>query len=329
MKNFKTVLFAIVILSLAACDMINEKVVPGITGKPGDLLIVADSSFYNNKTGRALEEVFAKEQVGLTQPEPRFSIIHIPHHAFTNIFQTTRNIIIISDDKSNKTKISIAKDAWAKPQLIVTINASSDKIAAKTIEANKEVLLDYFNNKEIERLQTQYKLNKNSDNAKLVNEKFGLSLNIDELYFVAVDSDDFMWLRKEKTVGQHPVSQGLFIYTYPYVSDSTFKLSELMNKRDHYTKLHVEGGAEGSYMAIYREYQPVQREASLNGVYLNELRGLWQMEGDFMGGPFVNYSLVDEKKNRVICIDGYVYAPNFKKREYLRQLEALIKTITF
>jgi hypothetical protein len=77
------------------------------------------------------------------------------------------------------------------------------------------------------------------------------------------------------------------------------------------------------------EYIPGQKEISLNGVYVNELRGLWQVEGDFMGGPYVNYSLVDAQKNRVICIDGYVYAPKFDKREFLREQEALIKTITF
>ena len=82
-------------------------------------------------------------------------------------------------------------------------------------------------------------------------------------------------------------------------------------------------------MESYQEYIPNQKEVSLNGVYLNELRGLWQMKGDFMGGAFVNYSMVDEKRNRVISLDGYVYCPKFDKREYLREQEALIKTITF
>ena len=53
------------------------------------------------------------------------------------------------------------------------------------------------------------------------------------------------------------------------------------------------------------------------------------MKNGFMGGPYINYSMVDEKRNRVICIDGYVYCPKFDKREYLREQEALIKTITF
>ena len=82
-------------------------------------------------------------------------------------------------------------------------------------------------------------------------------------------------------------------------------------------------------MLSYQEYTPEQKEINLNGIYVNELRGLWQMERDFMGGPYINYSMVDEQNNRVVCIDGYVYAPKFDKREFLREQEALIKTITF
>ena len=113
------------------------------------------------------------------------------------------------------------------------------------------------------------------------------------------------------------------------MSDSTFDVHELVKKRNYFTKKYVKGGAKGSYMESYQEYIPNQKEVSLNGVYLNELRGLWQMKGDFMGGAFVNYSMVDEKRNRVISLDGYVYCPKFDKREYLREQEALIKTITF
>ena len=91
----------------------------------------------------------------------------------------------------------------------------------------------------------------------------------------------------------------------------------------------MKGGVDKSYMASYVEYVPAQKEINFNGIYVNELRGLWYMQGDFMGGPYINYTLVDEQRNRVICLDGYVFAPKFDKREYLRELEALIKTITF
>ena len=34
------------------------------------------------------------------------------------------------------------------------------------------------------------------------------------------------------------------------------------------------------------------------GVYLNELRGLWDMKGDFMGGAYVNF-MMEEGQERI------------------------------
>jgi hypothetical protein len=329
MKTIVKSILVLFVVGLFACDEINERVLPNCTGKPGDLLIVADSALYNHSTGEAIRGIFSQEQVGLPQREPLFNLIQVPHRSFARIFHSTRNIIMVNVDQDSKNKLTVTRDVWSNTQLVITITASSDKLAAETINKNAGALLDYFNDVEIERLQAQNRLNANSSNANYLKKHLDLRLSIDELYVIAEEDKDFVWLRKEKSIGGHPVSQGIIIYTYPYVSDSTFDVKELVKKRNYYTKKYISGGAKGSYMISYEEYVPSQKEISLNGVYLNELRGLWHMEGDFMGGAYINYSMVDEKRNRVICVDGYVYAPKFDKREYLREQEALIKTITF
>lgn len=325
----KILLLLIVPFSFCSCDEINERVLPSSTGKAGDLLIVMDSVYYNHSAGDAVKQTFSQEQDGLPQPEPLFNLIQVPQRSFARIFHPMRNIIMVNVEKEAKIKLTVRKDVWAESQLVVTITAPTGKIAAETITKNAAVLLDYFNNKEIARLHAKFRVNANSKNAQIINTKFGLSLNLDELYTVAQEAEDFLWMRKDKTAGGHQISQNIMIYTYPYISDSTFDVEKLVEKRNYYTKKYIEGSNEGSYMLSYKEYVPIQKEESLNGVYVNELRGLWYMHRDFMGGPFINYSLVDEKNNRVICVDGYVYSPKFDKREFLREQEALIKTITF
>ncbi len=319
----------IIAATFVSCDEMNERVLPSCTGKSGDLLIVADSVYYNNQTGEAIKHIFSQEQAGLPQREPLFNLIQVPHRSFARIFHPMRNIIMVNIEADSKIKLMVRKEVWSTSQLVVTITAPSDEIAAQTISKNANVLLDYFNNKELERLHAKYRVNRNSKNAQYIHEKFGLSLNLDELYIVAAEGDDFLWMRKDKSAGGHQIIQGIMIYTYPYINDSTFEIANLVDKRNFYTKQYVGGANERSYMLSYKEYVPIQKEVSLNGVYLNELRGLWHMHRDFMGGPFVNYSLVDEKNNRVITIDGYVYSPKFDKREFLREQEALIKSITF
>jgi dTDP-D-glucose 4,6-dehydratase len=65
----------------------------------------------------------------------------------------------------------------------------------------------------------------------------------------------------------------------------------------------------------------------IDSCYGVAVRGLWRTEGDFMGGPFVTYAFLDERKQEVVFIDSYTYAPKFDKREYVKSMEAMIFAI--
>ncbi|MCO6500544.1 MAG: DUF4837 family protein [Vicingus serpentipes] len=330
MKKIQRLIYLLLIVGgFVSCDDLNERVLPSISGKSGDLLVVVDSVYWNNQTGKEIQAVFSKEQEGLPQREALFNIIKIPHYAFARIFHTMRNIIMVKIDPEEKIKIEVRENVWAKTQILITITAPNDKIAAETIQKNGVALLDYFNHQEINRLQAKYQLNANSNNAKKLEKKYKLKISIDDLYTTAKETNNFIWLRKDKKVGEHEVSQGILIYTYPYTSDSTFEINSLVKKRNEITKVNVIGGVENSYMQTYLEYVPREKEINWKGIYVKELRGLWHMKGDFMGGPFISYTMVDTQLNRVITIDGYVYAPKFDKREFIRELEALALTINF
>jgi hypothetical protein len=51
------------------------------------------------------------------------------------------------------------------------------------------------------------------------------------------------------------------------------------------------------------------------------------MVGQTMGGPYVNYMIEDKKNNRIIVLEGFVYAPRLEKRNYLFALEAILKSV--
>jgi hypothetical protein len=57
--------------------------------------------------------------------------------------------------------------------------------------------------------------------------------------------------------------------------------------------------------------------------YYTEIRGLWTVVNDYMGGPFINITRLDEKRNRVVTFDGYVYNPGGDKRKHVRWLETM------
>ena len=70
------------------------------------------------------------------------------------------------------------------------------------------------------------------------------------------------------------------------------------------------------FQAIYLGYAPRRQESSA-------------MENGFMGGPFVSLTTLDKKRNRVVTIEGYVFAPKFKKRDYIKEVEAIIYSTKF
>lgn len=57
------------------------------------------------------------------------------------------------------------------------------------------------------------------------------------------------------------------------------------------------------------------------------MRGLWKMVGDMMGGPFVSHVRLDEKNNRVVVVEGFVFAPETDKRNFIRRIEAALYTL--
>lgn len=127
----------------------------------------------------------------------------------------------------------------------------------------------------------------------------------------------------------HDVQQGILIYDYPYTEDSTFTKSFLLAKRDSLLKKYMPGPTEGSFMTTEHYYEPELKETNQNGQYAVEMRGLFKMENAFMGGPFMSLTTYDEERGRIVTVEGFVFAPKFDKREYLREVEAVVKSLSF
>lgn len=80
-------------------------------------------------------------------------------------------------------------------------------------------------------------------------------------------------------------------------------------------------------MSTERRIDQVYYASSHNGNYATEMRGLWRLIGDFMGGPYISLAQLDIENQRVVVAFGYVYAPSKDKRNLLRQVEAMIYSL--
>lgn len=322
----KLIYFTIVVgLFVSSCKDKNTKsYLPNVTGKSGEVILVIDPDHWAADAGSAFKKKLSQTYPALPQKEPVFDLVHIPYDAFSSIFKTHRNVIFAKVDKDmHEPKMIVQKDVWAKPQLVINVIAPDEKSLAALVDDKGDVMVDRIMKKERERYIASYKKYEEIGIADALENKFGIRLTVPKGYSLDLDTTDFVWIESR---GRGDAVQGILVYSYEK-PDVELTTPYLFAKRTQFTERFVPGPTRGSYMAVERDFTPYRREIKVNDLDVIELRGLWKVENDFMGGPFISLTVVDKEKNRVITADGFVYAPQFDKRDYIRQLEAILNTI--
>lgn len=324
LSNFKYILLLLVGIVIVSCDNENAGLHKNVTGKAGDLVVVASESTWNGEPGKLIRETLAQEHVALPQDEPIFDLIKVPREGFKNIFKSTRNILQVSVSPNiDSANIKFRDDVWAYPQATVTITAPNEEQFEEIFSENRNRIISYFLKAEQERLHMGYDKYYEKGIYNKLKEDFNLTMKVPPGFVIADQKEDFIWLKYETP----EISQGVVLYTFRYVSDSAFTEDYLMRVRDSILKANVPGPSEGSYMTTERRINQVQNITQYNGHYASLMRGLWRVKNDFMGGPYISLAVLDEDRQRVVVAFGYVYAPSKDKRNFLRQVQAMIYSL--
>jgi len=324
MKRITWLLALALLVTIGGCKegKKGKNLLPNPLGAAGDILVVLEKSGGDVDTlWSSIQTVLAEEYPFLPQPEPRFNLVKLPPKFFKGV-QSYRNILLLKVDKAiyPEAKMLMRYDAWSSPQMIVTLVGPSPKALSTYILKEREKIVALFEQAERDR---QIATNNRLPDQKiqlLLKQKFGISLAMPSGYKVNRKADDFIWISYETPFTSH----GIMVYTYPYKSDSTFTKKYLISKRDFYTKKYIPGPSKGSYMITGHFYEPQVTPTMFKERYYAILRGLWEVKNDYMGGPFISFTTLDEANNRIITIEGYVYAPKDEKRNYLRQVESIL-----
>lgn len=327
MKKINLLLIIAVAVVLQSCKCTGgPQLMPNVSGKAGEVVIVINKSDWEGEIGMGLRSILAADEPYLPQREPMFTLVNIPENAFSSIFQTHRNLIIvkvISDQK--QPKVAIQENVWAAPQTVVTITGADSQIIAEEIERQSGRLSGAL---------LMAERNRNIQNAKryeerslrdLVTEEFDGSPFFPKGYSLKMRTTDFIWISYETTY----TNQGVFIYRFPFRDSSDFSHENLVRQRNTMLQRNVPGQVDNSYMTTNLLVEPGLRWISYNRRVFAELRGLWEVENDFMGGPFISHFFLDPDNKNIIAIEAFVYAPRYDKRNYLRQVESIIYSFDF
>ena len=299
---------------------------PGITaqGAAYELVVVCNTPTWEGEAGETLRSILQQPVPALNQQEPMWNVLRVTPDGFKNVIAKHRNVIKLLVDENVEPAIGIQYDVSAHPQTVMLIQAPTQAALSEYIEESKENILYVLEKSERDRtLEYANKYYEGSLRA-MIQEKFGVDMKVPKGYMLRSSSEDFIWISYEHKLA----SQGFFIYSYPYKGAQSLRPEALVAARNKFAS-RIPGPSEGSYMITYDEAEPLSRAIRINGRLWVEMRGLWDVKNDFMGGPFVSYSTVDTETNRVVTLDCYVYSPQLPKRNYIRPLEHLVYLMEF
>lgn len=323
-KSVMTLAAAII---LVACGSEPGQQKLPASGSPYDVYTIASHELWYSLLGDTIRSVMAEEVPYLNAYEPQFDLFRVAPNRFNDLIKRSRNLLVVTvGSEYTEPRLVAEYDKWAAPQLVVYAVGPDPESLTAYVHENGDKLREIYNMAERDRTIAFARRTPAKRLAEMVKNKFGIDVDLLQGFILGKETDDFIWMRF-----RYPeADQELSIYSYPYTGPQDFTLEALLDRRDQFVS-EIPGEVPDSHMITYRDITPSLRYLRINGRYWAEMRGFWDVKNDFMGGPFVNFTTVDEATNRVISIDGALFSPSpYKtKRNLLRQLESIVYGVRF
>ena len=292
---------------------------PSVSGKAGEIIVVMDKPDWENALGSDVRELLASDCPWLAQKEPLYSLVNVVPSAFVDLFKVHRNIILFQlNPQLDTTGIIFKHDVWAAPQCVIQLSAPNAAKASELLHEKGQMIIGSIEQAERDRVIRNTQLYEEISIYRKVSEIFGGSPHFPTGYKIRKTTDSFAWIADDKQV-----YQDVFIYRYP-VEDEPFALEKVIAHRNEILQENVPGMFDGTYMTTSEFFPPTLEYIKYRGRDLTQVRGMWEVQNDFMGGPFVSHSFYSPDGQEIIVAEAWVYAPQFDKRQYLRQVESIL-----
>ena len=347
---FKSAVLLFVTFLLGCSAEVRDKLTPtpNAMGKVNEVVVIADKSIWEGPVGDSIQYYLSSAYLILPQPEPIFDLRHLTPEDLVEapIRKNFRSYLIIGNlsnntsetsnlirqdlgtEKVNRAKkdknfnISIGHNKWANPQLLIYQFANSEDEMIVNIKKNYQAIIQKIHEHDEPFIKANtYQAGSNLELTKKVKNEFNANINIPDDYFMAMDDSvsNTLWLRKETDF----LSSNIFIHKRKYTDQKQLSKEGIKEIRNELGK-HVSTEAENTYMYINDVDLPMfLKTMQIDNHYAVEARGIWEIENDYMGGPFISYVIHDADTNELLYLDGFIHAPGKEKRNYIQQLEKI------
>ena len=320
MRKLILALFAVTILSCN--DKPSERVVSQSSGGLNTLTVVMNNDLWQGSIGENIREKLAGPVNGLPQIEPMFDINQMPDDAFSGFMRKQRTFLKV--EQSDSTKMQVVEDLYAKPQTGIVISGPNSDAINNIIQKDSATIVNTLKDVEIKEKIRRISLSLKDD--EQIQRQFGISLKFPSAYRYAKTDDNFFWIRKDVPNGDMNIT----IYEVPFdvIDKDTNTIGALIKMRDSIGGDNITVD-EGARFITEEAFAPYLKETTIAGKQAYETKGMWDVKNKFMAGPFVNYAIRDEKNNRYLVLEGFVFKPSASKRDNMFELESILKSVKF
>ncbi len=297
MKN----LFFLSLLILASCTE-GEQTLPGSTGADSEILFIVNDVLWEVGVKETASETFGAPIEGLNANEASFRVVQVNNSEFKSILKTHKNIVLISEGSTQGSQ----QDKWASGQLVVQLNwEHKEKLRQEFLR-----LKSIFEKKELNNIKKSLSLASKKIAEQSINKNFDIDVVIPSEYTTIKDTTTLFWAtfnpQKQEDIKQ--------LLIFSFIPKSTSLQQEVLQQTDSVFNKYLLGGKDNQFVQIETDYPPYYS----NDTY----RGLWKLKNGFMGGPFLIKTYFIE--NKVVVAAGLVFAPQTRKRNYVKRLEAIL-----
>ena len=293
--------FYLIFILLTSCDITGKnRKKPASTGQPYEVVLEGD-------TDSIVTKMLTEDVTGLPQPEPLCRLIQVKKGKTRGNYLLVRTRIIVNIGERDFS-VRLSHDENAAPQNIIRITARSTQQLQERL--NGERLRQIVNEVELKHLADIISGNPSKQNREMQDEikkMFGIDMKIPVSMNASKKAKDFIWISNNASTGM----QNLLV----------FKVKSEERRMKNSNAFHVNVNDKAQIDSILRTNMPGETDSMYMEIPVLLERGLWEMKGDAMGGPYVMHRIHN------LYVIGFVYAPEMKKKILIKQLEAAISTI--
>ncbi|SMO79694.1 protein of unknown function [Saccharicrinis carchari] len=311
-------------LYLSACVNLGTDIKNRAIGTPGEVLVVMDNNIQQSQVQKIIQAFANAEFPNLPQSEPTFKLTTVIPKNFEGHFRAYRNIIIIQQSILSKTDVSFQRNVWALQQQVVDITLSDTNDFADLFKAHEKEIFDFIYQGDISNIQNANLKVADAAAQRFIKQKHNLYLVIPPGFRLVKDTANFCWFRLDRLeTDMHLVIQSFDMDSLPAIHNRA-----LLALLDRVGKEYIPGPYALTFKQTEKNLPILFSKISINEQNVTELRGLWRVEGYFMGGPFVTIFIKDDSRNKLLMLDGFVHAAqNQNKAYYVRQIEAILHSV--